>query len=56
MKRRELMKLYWFNKRWVELHVNDIFPEGEDVETVWRYVAAWDSYVIFNQGLISVTV
>lgn len=48
---RELMTLYWLNRRWVELHIDDIFPEGEDVETAWRYVAAWDSYVVFNQRL-----
>lgn len=50
---RTLVTLYWLNKGWVEEHLDEIFPM--DVEGVEFFMAAWDSYVIFNlpyyQGL-----
>jgi hypothetical protein len=46
---RDLIFLYWLDKNWVELHLADIFPEGDDGDSVARFVAAWDSYVVFNK-------
>lgn len=46
---RTLTILYWLNKDWVTVHINNIFPEGADESSRWYYVAAWDSYVIFNR-------
>jgi hypothetical protein len=43
---RELNLLYWLNQSWVETHVDDIFPPGDDEESRSFYVAAWDSYVV----------
>lgn len=45
---RYLPRLFWLDQEWVETHVDQIFPEGEDEDGVRYYVAAWDSYVIFN--------
>ena len=46
---RYLPRLFWLDQEWVETHVDQIFPEGEDEDSVRYYVAAWDSYVIFNR-------
>lgn len=48
---RHLMLLYWLDKPWLEAHLGDIFPEENDELSIWKYTAAWDSYVIFNQSL-----
>ena len=45
---RYLPLLYWLDQEWVESHIDRIFPEADDEESIWFYVAAWDSYVIFN--------
>jgi len=44
-----LPRLFRLDQEWVETHVDQIFPEGEDEDSVRYYVAAWDSYVIFNR-------
>jgi hypothetical protein len=46
---RSLTILYWLNKAWVERHIADIFPEGEDLPSISYFVGAWDSYVVFNR-------
>jgi len=43
--------LYWLDQQWMAEHIKDVLPEGEDEQTVRLYVAAWDSYVIFNDWL-----
>ena len=48
---RYLMLLYWLDKSWLEAHLEDIFPKENDELSLWKYTAAWDSYVIFNQSL-----
>ncbi len=45
---RHLWMLYWLDKDWVEANINKIFPEEETDENIKYYVAAWDSFVIFN--------
>ena len=46
---RHLWQLYWLDKGWVEENVDKIFPEEETYENIRYYVAAWDSFVIFNR-------
>jgi hypothetical protein len=46
---RGLSLLYWLDQEWVESYIDDIFPEEDDEQSAWFYVAAWDSYVIFNR-------
>ena len=46
---RYLPRLFWLDQEWVETHVDRIFPEGEDEDSIRYYVAAWDSYVVFNR-------
>lgn len=46
---RALTVLYWLNKKWVEEHILYIFPEDEHPKAVSYFVAAWDSYVVFNR-------
>ena len=48
---RHLMLLYWMDKSWLEAHLEDIFPEENNELSIWKYTAAWDAYVIFNQSL-----
>lgn len=43
-----LPRLFWLDQEWVETHIDLILPEGEDEDSLRYYVAAWDSYVIFN--------
>ena len=43
---RELVKLYKLHQQWVRDHVDEIFPLGDDLESISFYVAAWDAYVI----------
>ncbi len=45
---RHLWILYWLDKEWVETSINKIFPENETDESIKYYMAAWDSFVIFN--------
>ncbi len=45
---RNLLRLYWLDKRWTESSIEQIFPEGEDEETVWFFVVAWDNFVTVN--------
>jgi hypothetical protein len=44
---RWLPLLLWLDRKWLEVHVDKIFPEGNDEETKWLYAAAWDSYMKF---------
>jgi hypothetical protein len=46
---RYLSTLYWLDKKWIELHIDQIFPEEADEKSIWFFVAAWDSFVIFNR-------
>jgi len=46
---RTLTVLYWLNRKWVEEHLAEIFPEDEHPNAVSYFVAAWDSYVVFNR-------
>ncbi len=43
--------LCWLDWEWVRTHVDDIFPEGDDDISTTFFVAAWDSFVVFNQGI-----
>lgn len=44
-----LSLLHWLNREWVDQHLDQIFLEDEDEESKWYYVAAWDSFVIYNK-------
>jgi hypothetical protein len=44
-----LSLLYWLNQGWVVSHIDQILPEEDDEQTTWFYVAAWDSFVIYNR-------
>lgn len=48
---RTLDTLYWLDADWVRIHLDEIFPETTDEYSRWHFVAAWDSYVIFNRML-----
>jgi hypothetical protein len=43
-----LFVLHWLDEKWLESHLEDIFPEGDDEQTRRFYVAAWDAYVKHN--------
>lgn len=43
-----LFTLYWLDKEWVTVNISRIFPDGENEDIIWFFVAAWDAYVIFN--------
>ncbi len=45
---RCLYHLYWLDQKWAEGNIDRILPLDGDDESVQRFVAAWDSYVIFN--------
>jgi len=45
---KHLWLLYWMDKKWVESHIDQIFPEEKDEVSMRFFVAAWDSFVIFN--------
>lgn len=45
---RHLWVLYWLDQKWVKAHIDQIFPEEEAEENIRFYVAAWDSFIIFN--------
>lgn len=44
-----LALLHWLDKDWVEQHIDRIFPEETGEESIWFYVAAWDSFVAYNK-------
>jgi len=42
--------LNWLDQDWLKSNINDIFPENkDDEESLWYFVAAWDSFVIDNK-------
>jgi hypothetical protein len=43
-----LSLLFWLDREWVETHIDQILPDGETGDELRWFVAAWDSYVIFN--------
>lgn len=45
---RSLRKLYWLNREWVERHIDQIFPAEFASESSPYFIAAWDSYIVFN--------
>lgn len=45
---KHLWLLYWLDKEWIESHIDQIFPEEKDEVSIRFFVAAWDSFVIFN--------
>jgi len=45
---RCLPLLHWLDHEWVKSHLDDIFPEADDEANTRFFVAAWDSFVIFN--------
>ena len=47
---RYLPLLYWLDKEWVETHIDEILPEGDDEESLRLFVATWDCYVKFNSS------
>jgi hypothetical protein len=45
---RYLWTLFWLDKDWVVSRIDQIFPESPEEESMWYFIAAWDSFVIFN--------
>lgn len=45
---RYLPLLYWLDREWLEPRLDSILPEEDDEDSVHFFVAAWDSFVIFN--------
>jgi hypothetical protein len=42
----ELRRMYSLDIKWVKEHLEDIFPEGGDDESLAYFAAAWDSWVV----------
>lgn len=42
---KNLNLLYWLDRSWTEEYVDEVFPVGEDEESIRFFVAAWDSWV-----------
>ena len=45
---RHLWVLYWLDQKWVKANIDQVFPEEDTEENIRFYMAAWDSFVIFN--------
>ncbi len=43
-----LRRLRWLDQNWLEEHLDTIFPEGGEAETVWLFAAAWDAFVAYD--------
>jgi hypothetical protein len=46
---QQFNRLCWLDWDWAVEYLSEIFPEGNDEMSVAFFVAAWDSFVIFNQ-------
>jgi hypothetical protein len=46
---RYLCCLYWLDQAWMKSNVDKIFLVINDEESLWFFVAAWDSFVIHNR-------
>lgn len=44
-----LTLLYWLDQEWVESHIDQILPGGDDYQSTWLFVAAWDSFIGSNR-------
>lgn len=44
-----LIWLYRLDKQWLGTNLERIFPPDSDEESVWYYVSAWDSYVLYTR-------
>jgi hypothetical protein len=49
---RYLLELNWLDQEWTRAHLDGIFPPGDSLEDVSRFVAAWDSFVRSSQHRI----
>lgn len=45
---RSLGKLYWLNRQWVDRQIDHIFPPRDDSDQSSYFIAAWDSYIVYN--------
>lgn len=43
-----LRPLYWLDQEWVESRIDQILPEGDDEQSKWLFVTAWDSFIGSN--------
>jgi len=39
-------KLYFFAQSWLEQHLTDILPDGEELRAYWK--ASWDAFILTN--------
>lgn len=44
-----LCRLYWLDSRWVDEHLERIFPASHEERPRWYFVAAWDSFIKHNE-------
>lgn len=43
---RYLSTLYWFDKKWTTENIDKIFPENDDEDSIWFFIAAWESFLL----------
>ncbi len=43
--------LHWLDQKWVEAHLEAIFPLGDTPEDWWYFSGAWDAYLVGNSQL-----
>lgn len=46
---RSFPLLHWLDPDWTLNHVDEVFSEGNNEKEIWLFVAAWDSYIVFNR-------
>lgn len=50
---RELNRLFWLDQAWVESNIKNIFPPGDDDESIAFYIAAWDSFIVSDSRIFA---
>jgi hypothetical protein len=43
-----ISRLRWLDRHWVDANLDLIFPETDDEQLRWCYVAAWDAFLNYN--------
>jgi hypothetical protein len=50
---REFNGLFWLDQAWVVSNIDNIFPPGDDDESIAFYIAAWDSFIVSDARIFA---
>jgi hypothetical protein len=43
---QNILRLHWLDKDWLVQHLDQIFPQSDDEESKWLFIASWEGYIL----------